>query len=373
MQSSSSTGNLSNLIRKTCTSPSTTRDMGALHEHKHQGDYLKLLTENRDYLYPLTDYNVFELFQECQQSLWTAEEVDLEEDTKDLLKMNSDELRYVMMVLFFFRYADIQVLENSMVNMWKIIKLPEARMFYALQSYIEAIHMQQYGLLVLKYSSVIKNNQLEVSGISNEELDAYVKGGDLNISSLESKRQWVLDMLNEANEKPDASILPKMLLAFACVEGIFFSGAFAAIDYFKKRGMLPGLCKANEFISRDEGQHLRLGCLLYKKLKNSGNGLHKEEVKRMVLAAVEVEKEFVCESLPVALIGLNSDSMSQHIEFMADYMLTLAGEDKLFFSESPYDFFDVRNLERKTNFFEERPSEYSIKALDHVFSIDEDF
>lgn len=372
MQSSSSKGNLSNSLKKSCTSPNGS-SMGALHKHKNQGDYLSLLTRDCDYLYPLTDYDVFDLFQECQHSLWTAEEVDLEDDAKDLVKMNCDELRYVMMVLFFFRYADGQVLENSMVNMWKMIKLPEVRMFYALQSYIEAVHMQQYGLLVLKYASVIKNNQLEVSQISNDDLDAYVKGGELNISSLESKRKWVLDMLNEASECPDASILPKMLLGFACVEGVFFSGAFAAVDYFKKRGMLPGLCKANEFISRDEGQHLRLGCLLYKKLKVSGSGLPRGEVEYMVKAAVDVEKQFVCESLPVALIGLNSEGMSQHIEFMADYMLTLAGEDKIFFSESPYDFFDARNLERKTNFFEERPSEYSMKALDHVFTMEEDF
>lgn len=373
MQSSSTLAeNLSSSVKETCTSLNGPC-VDALHQHKSGGDYLQLLTNDRDYLYPLKEADVFDLFQECQQSLWTAEEVDLEEDAKDLIKMNSDELRYVMMVLFFFRYADIQVLENSMVNMWKMIKLPEARMFYALQSYIESIHMQQYGLLVLKYASVIKNNQLEVSEITNEELDAYVKGGDLKISSLESKRKWVSDMLNESSEAQDASILPKMLLAFACVEGIFFSGAFAAVDYFKKRGMLPGLCKANEFISRDEGQHLRLGCLLYKKLKNSGNGLPWNEVKCMVQAAVCVEKQFVCESLPVALIGLNSESMSQHIEFMADYMLTLAGEQKIFFSESPYDFFDARNLERKTNFFEERPSEYSMKALDHVFCMEADF
>ena len=281
MQLSSSKENFSNLKKESGTT-SSCNGMGALHVYKTPGNYLNLLTKECDYLYPLTDYDVFDLFQECQQSLWTAEEVDLEEDAKDLVKMNCDELRYVMMVLFFFRYADGQVLENSLVNMWKLIKLPEARMFYALQSYIEAVHMQQYGLLVLKYASVIKNNQLEVAQISSAELDAYVKGGELNISSLASKRKWVLDMLNEASKCPDASILPRMLLGFACVEGIFFSGAFAAIDYFKKRGMLPGLCKANEFISRDEGQHLRLGCLLYKKLKASEHGMPRGEVEKMV-------------------------------------------------------------------------------------------
>ena len=309
--------------------------------------------------------------------LWTAEEIDLEEDVTDIKeKLTPDERRYLLVVLHFFRDADLLVLENTFTNMMRLITLPEARLFYGLQAYIEGVHAQTYGLMFDKYVTACINNRVPVTGVSDEELSTRLVGEGNFIDALTTvkrKSEWARKFMDECVEaKPEH--LARILLAFVIVEGVFFCGAFASIFWLKKRGLCPGLAKANEFISRDESQHLRFGALLYDTLRRDGHGCDRETLRAMMQEAIDIECEFVTQCLPVDLIGINASKMQSHVRFTANYVLGLCGEEKMYEeSASPFDFMDLISLDRKTNFFEERVTEYSMQTIERVFATDVDF
>ena len=338
--------------------PATTSPEGLGMVFKKKGNtYLELLTTPNLHLYPIRDFDIYGMYETCQNMLWTMKELNMTEDLPDIIdKLTPDERYYILGVLLFFKTSDLQVLENCLVKMWEMIKLPEARLFYSLQSYFEAVHSETYSMLFDMYVRCVRNNNLEVSNITKDDLSDMISGQKIDtFKSIEDKQTWCARYMEDCNAVED---LPRLLLAFACVEGIFFSGAFAAIFHLKKRNLLRNLCKANEFISRDEGQHQRFGCMLYNKLKGEGLGLSLEDELKMIQDAVDIEKKFVCECLPVALIGCNKELMQDHIEFMGDFLLQWIGRDAHYFKECPFPEFSQICLERKTNFFEETVSEY---------------
>ncbi|MDB5006551.1 MAG: Ribonucleoside-diphosphate reductase subunit beta [Mucilaginibacter sp.] len=316
-----------------------------------------LLKENKDrfVILPIKYPEIWEMYKKCEASFWTAEEIDLSDDMKHWENMNPGEKLFVSHVLAFFAASDGIVNENLAVNFMSEVQLPEARCFYGFQIMMENIHSETYALLIDTY---IKDPA---------EKDRLFHAID-TIPCVGKKAEWALRWINNGS-------FAERLIAFAAVEGIFFSGSFCSIFWLKKRGLMPGLTFSNELISRDEGMHCEFACLLYKMLENK---LSKEAATAIITDAVEIEKEFITEALPVNLIGMNAKLMSQYIEFVADRWLGELGYDKVYGVSNPFDFMEMISLQGKTNFFEKRVGDYQKSGVlnsqeSKSFSLDEDF
>lgn len=288
-------------------------------------------------LFPIEHPDLWSMYKKHVASFWTAEEIDLSADLTDWQERLTDsERHFISMVLAFFAGADGIVVENLAERFCKDVAVPEARCFYSFQMAMESIHQETYCLLIDTYITSPKDRQALFSAHSN-------------VPSVQRKATWAQKYIGS-----NASFAER-LVAFAAVEGIFFSGSFCAIFWLKKRGLMPGLTFSNELISRDEGLHCSFACQLYSKLERK---LSEKQIYDLIGDAVEVEKGFVCEALPVSLIGMNASLMSQYIEFVADRLLQDLGYRPLFGSKNPFDWMDMISLEGKTNFFEKRVGEY---------------
>ncbi|GKY93130.1 ribonucleoside-diphosphate reductase small chain C [Mayamaea pseudoterrestris] len=288
-------------------------------------------------LFPIEHPDLWSMYKQHVASFWTADEIDLSQDLQDWKeRLNDNERHFISMVLAFFAGADGIVVENLAERFCRDVAVPEARCFYGFQMAMESIHQETYCLLIDSYISDPKNR------------DVLFKA-HTRVPSVKLKAQWAQRYIGS-----DASFAER-LVAFAAVEGIFFSGAFCSIFWLKKRGLMPGLTFSNELISRDEGLHCSFACQLYSKLERK---LPERAIHALIRDAVDVEKGFICDALPVGLIGMNASLMSQYIEFVADRLLSDLGYRPLFGSKNPFDWMDMISLEGKTNFFEKRVGEY---------------
>jgi ribonucleoside-diphosphate reductase beta chain len=315
-----------------------------------------ILKENpgRFVMFPLKYHDIWEKYKTAEHSFWTAEEIDLAQDLTDWNeKLNDDERHYIKNVLAFFAASDGIVNENLAENFLKEVQYAEAKSFYGFQIAMENVHSETYSLLIDTY---IKDSK---------ERDHLFNAID-TVPSVKKKAEWALKWI-------ESDSFAERLIAFAAVEGIFFSGSFCSIFWLKKRGLMPGLAFSNELISRDEGLHCEFACLLHNKYIQ--NKVSAERITQIITEAVEIEKEFVTESLPVSLIGMNAKLMQQYIEFVADFWLSELGCKKVYGAVNPFDFMDMLSLQNKSNFFEKRVSEYQ-KASDKNIdfdSLDDDF
>ncbi|MCU0324958.1 MAG: ribonucleoside-diphosphate reductase small subunit [Spirosomaceae bacterium] len=321
-----------------------------------QSEPLLIDDKTRFVLFPIKHNDIWQFYKKAEASFWTAEEIDLSHDLKDWENLNDGERHFISHVLAFFAASDGIVNENLAVNFISRVQYAEAKCFYGFQIMIENIHSETYSLLIDTY---IKDPV---------ERDKMLNAID-TIPCVKKKAEWALRWIDNGN-------FVERLLAFAVVEGIFFSGSFCSIFWLKKRGLMPGLTFSNELISRDEGLHRDFACLLY--TDHVKNRLPEADVYALVKDAVEIEKEFVSDALPVSLIGMNAELMCQYIEFVADHLLEQLGLKRIFNSTNPFDFMDMISLQGKTNFFEKRVGEYQKAGVmadkeKQVFSIEEDF
>jgi ribonucleoside-diphosphate reductase beta chain len=317
-----------------------------------------LLTENKNrfVLFPIQHDDIWQMYKKAEASFWTAEEIDLSPDLADWERLNDGERHFISHVLAFFAASDGIVNENLAVNFLSEVQYPEAKCFYGFQVMAENIHSETYSLLIDTY--------VRDSREKNKLFNALE-----TVPCVAKKGEWALKWIN-------SDTFVERLIAFAAVEGIFFSGSFCSIFWLKKRGLMPGLSFSNELISRDEGLHCEFACLLYTQyIKNK---LPQERVYEIILDAVRIEKEFITDALPVALIGMNADLMAQYIEYVADFWLQRLGYEKYYNTPNPFDFMTTISLQGKTNFFEKRVGEYQKAGVmgekEAVkFSLDEDF
>ena len=297
------------------------------------------------------------MYKTAVASFWTAEEVDLTQDMNDWEnKLSDDERHFIKHVLAFFAASDGIVNENLVLNFMREVQIPEARCFYGFQVAIENIHAEMYSLLIDSYIKEPKEKDFLFHALQN-------------LPCVAKKGEWALRWIENAPS------FAHRLIAFAAVEGIFFSGSFCSIYWLKKRGLMPGLTFSNELISRDEGLHCDFACLLYSMMENK---LDPQEVRDIITEAVEFEKEFVTDALPVSLIGMNADMMSQYIEFVADRLLMSLGVSKVYGTPNPFSWMDMISIQGKTNFFEKRVGDYQkagvmTKREEQVFSMEADF
>lgn len=317
-----------------------------------------LLTKssNRFVLFPIAHQKVWEMYKKALASFWVAEEIDLFQDLQDLTKLSPNERYFISHVLAFFSASDGIVNENLALRFYNEVQYPEARAFYGFQIAMENIHAETYGLLIDTY-------------IKDEIEKRHLLKAIETIPTVKKKADWALKWIYGQES------FAKRLLAFAAIEGIFFSGSFCAIFWLKKRGLMPGLTFSNELISRDEGLHTDFACLMYSMLENK---LTEAEVYALISEAVTIEKEFICDALPVSLIGMNSALMGQYLEFVADRLLRELGHKPLFKAVNPFDWMELISLQGKTNFFEKKVSEYQkanvmSKKEDQAFSLEIDF
>ena len=305
-------------------------------------DYLEnvepmlLPTLDRFTVFPIEHENLWTMYKKAQMSNWTAEEIDFSKDMDDWVNLSENEQHFIKYILAFFAGSDGIVFENLNDNFASEVQYTEARSFYAYQEHNEMVHGETYSKLIDKY---IKN--------STEKKNLFE--AIQTIQCIKSKADWAMKWFSK-----DRSF-GERLLAFACVEGIFFSGSFCAIFWLKKRGLLPGLCFSNELISRDEGLHLEFAIELFKMLKHKPS---KNIIEQIVKDAVYIEKQFITDALPCSLIGMNSDKMSEYIEYVADRLLKQSGHDKIWGTKNPFDFMENISLDGKTNFFEKRVGDY---------------
>tara|TARA_B100000683_G_scaffold192006_1_gene185017 strand:+ start:214 stop:1335 length:1122 start_codon:yes stop_codon:yes gene_type:complete len=317
---------------------------------------------DRFVLFPIEHSEIWEMYKMHAASFWTAEEIDLAEDAKDWESLSDNEQHFLKHVLAFFAASDGIVNENLVVNFANEVQWAEARTFYGFQIMMENIHAETYSLLIDTY---IKDPA---------EKDHLFKALE-TVPSVEKKGKWALRWLDQKRAS-----FPERLVAFAAVEGIFFSGSFCAIFWLKKRGLMPGLTFSNELISRDEGLHCDFACLLHSQLVR---GAGEMKIRQIISEAVEIEIEFVTSALPVSLIGMNADLMKQYIQFVADRLLVAFGVSKLYNAENPFPWMEMISMQGKTNFFEKRVGEYqkagvmgsssSLGAVQQKFSLEEDF
>ncbi|GLJ07048.1 hypothetical protein SUGI_0056510 [Cryptomeria japonica] len=321
-----------------------------------------ILMENpqRFCMFPINYTQVWEMYKKAVASFWTVEEVDLSQDICQWENLTHNEKHFISHVLAFFAAADGIVLENLALRFFKEIQIPEARAFYGFQIAIENIHSEMYSLLLETY-------------VRDSREKARLFNAIHTIPCVARKAEWALRWIESSGS------FAERIVAFACVEGIFFSGSFCAIFWLKKRGLMPGLTFSNELISRDEGLHCDFACLIYSLLRKK---LSEEKVKEIVCDAVNIEREFVCEALSCDLVGMNASLMSQYIKFVADRLLVVLGYLKAYNVENPFDWMDLISLQGKTNFFERRVGEYQKASImssignregNHVFKMDEDF
>lgn len=318
-----------------------------------------ILAENPDrfVLFPIKYGTIWEWYKKSVASFWTAEEVDLTQDINDWEnKLTDNDRKFIKHVLAFFAASDGIVNENLVLNFMREVQIPEARCFYGFQVAIENIHAEMYSLLIDTYIKDPKEKDFLFNALQNLEC-------------VSKKGNWALRWIENAPS------FAHRLIAFAAVEGIFFSGSFCSIYWLKKRGLMPGLTFSNELISRDEGMHCDFACLLYSMLEHK---LDPAEVKAIITEAVEYEKEFVTDALPVSLIGMNAEMMGQYIEFVADRLLMSLGCEKAYGTANPFSWMDMISIQGKTNFFEKRVGDYAkagvmTKREDQAFSMEADF
>ena len=317
-----------------------------------------ILRENKDrfVLFPIKHNDIWQFYKQAEASFWTAEEIDLSADLVDWNeKLNDDERHFIKHVLAFFAASDGIVNENLAVNFMNEVQYPEARCFYGFQIMMENIHSETYSLLIDTYIKDTAEKTRLFHAIDT-------------VPAVKRKAEWALRWIEKGS-------FQERLISFAAVEGIFFSGSFCSIFWLKKRGLMPGLSFSNELISRDEGLHCDFACLLYKELLNK---LPEARVKEIIASAVEIEKEFVTDALPVSLIGMNATMMQQYIEFVADRLLVALGCTKHFNATNPFDFMEMQSLQGKTNFFEKKVAEYQKDGVmgnqkDNAIRFDEEF
>ena len=318
---------------------------------------------NRFVLFPIKHDKIWKMYKQAEASFWTAEEMDLQQDLRDWEKLNSDERHYIKMVLAFFAASDGIVNENLITNLASMVQYPEARAFYGFQIAIENIHSEAYSLLIDTY-------------IRDDKEKQYLFNAIETIPSIKAKAEWAIRWIEKS-----ADDFASLLVAFAVVEGIFFSASFASIFWLKKRGLMPGLCFSNELISRDEGLHTDFACLLYR--EHVERKLPVQVVTDIVTDGLVAEKKFIHEALPVSLIGMNAKLMDQYMEFVSDRLLVQLGCPKVYNVSNPFDWMDLISLQGKTNFFEKRVGEYQKSGVmegseggsgaKESFSLDEDF
>lgn len=319
-----------------------------------------LLRENPDryVLFPINYPDIWKKYKEAESSIWTVEEIDLASDMTDWKKLNEGEQHFIKHVLAFFAASDGIVLENLAQRFMTEIQVPEARCFYGFQIAIENVHSETYSVLLDTYIADTEEKTRLLRAIST-------------IPCIQKKAEWAIRWIRSSDS------FAERLVAFAAVEGIFFSGSFCALFWLKKRGLMPGLTFSNELISRDEGLHTEFACLLYEKY--IVNKLPRERILEIICNAVDIEREFICDALPVRLLGMNADLMSTYIEFVADRLLLALGNERHYKSKNPFDFMEMISLQGKTNFFEKKVGEYqragvmSSEGTTKVFSMDADF
>ena len=294
--------------------------------------------ENRFVLFPIDYPAIFEKYKQAVASFWTVEEVDLSKDLNDWEGLSDNERHFIEHVLAFFAGSDGIVTENLAQRFMNDIQIQEAKCFYGFQIAMENIHSEMYSLLIDTYIRDAKRKDDLFNAIDR-------------IPCIKKKAEWALKYIES-----DEATFQERLVAFAAVEGIFFSGSFCAIFWLKKRGLMPGLTFSNELISRDEGLHTEFATVIYSMLQNK---LDKSRLQQIITDAVEIEKEFITESIPCRLIGMNAELMSKYIEFVADRLLVQLGNEKHYNSENPFQFMEMISMEGKTNFFEKRVADYS--------------
>jgi ribonucleoside-diphosphate reductase subunit M2 len=314
-----------------------------------------LLTENenRYVMFPIVDADIWKMYKKMMDCFWRAEEIDLSKDIKHWATLTQNEQHFIKHILAFFAASDGIVLENLGQRFMNEVQLAEARAAYGFQIMMENVHSETYSLLI---DTLVKEER------EKTKLFEAIN----NFPCIKKKADWSIKWINDKR-----SSFATRLIAFACVEGIFFSGSFCSIYWLKKRGLMPGLTFSNELISRDEGMHTDFAVLLFSKLEKKPK---RAKILDILKDAVEIEKEFICEALPCKLIGMNSKLMSQYIEFVADRLLVQLGYTKHYKTANPFDFMEMISLEGKTNFFEKRVGDYSLSSgqkSDEAFSMDD--
>ena len=305
-----------------------------------------LLKESVDkyVLFPVEDKKIFKMYKKQVDLFWRPEEINLSKDLNDWNSLTNDEKHFISMILAFFAASDGIVLENLGLRFMSEVQLPEAKAFYAFQIAMETIHSETYSLIIDTYIKDEKEKMKLFKGLDNFEC-------------IKRKGEWAIKWINDKK-----SNFATRLIAFACVEGIFFSGAFCSIYWLKKRGLMPGLTFSNELIARDEALHTEFAVLLYNKLERK---LKTNKITEIIEEAVTIEKEFICDALPCRLIGMNMELMGKYIEFVADRLSLQLGGEKIFNTNNPFDWMEMISLEGKTNFFEKVVSDYSLATKDN--------
>ena len=320
-----------------------------------ENEYLLTKNNKRFVLFPIVHHDIYELYKKAESSFWTANEIDLSKDLNDWEKLSNDEQNFIKNIIGFFAGSDGIIMENLATRFMSEIQIPEARAFYSYQIFNESIHSETYSLLINTY---IKDNEEKLRIFNSIE----------NIPSVAKKALWAYKWI----ENIDVSFATR-LVAFAIVEGIFFSGSFCAIYWIKKRGLMPGLTFSNELISKDEGMHTDHAVLLYSKIQKK---LEESVVHQIFSEAVVIEKEFITESIPCAMIGMNADLMKQYIEFVSDRLLVQLGYNRLWNTENPFSWMELISLRPKSNFFELKVGEYqkaNIPLDSSNFDVNDDF
>ncbi|KAM3932631.1 ribonucleoside-diphosphate reductase subunit M2 [Leptodactylus fuscus] len=326
-------------------------------DQKTQDEPLLRDNPHRFVIFPIQYHDIWQMYKKAEASFWTAEEVDLSKDLLHWESLKAEEKFFISHVLAFFAASDGIVNENLVERFSKEVQVTEARCFYGFQIAMENIHSEMYSLLIDTYIKDPKQREFLFNAIET-------------LPCVKKKADWALRWIGDKQ-----STFGERVVAFAAVEGIFFSGSFAAIFWLKKRGLMPGLTFSNELISRDEGLHTDFACLMFKHLVHKPS---EDRVRELIIDAVRIEQEFLTDALPVKLIGMNEALMKQYIEFVADRLLLELGFSKIFKAENPFDFMENISLEGKTNFFEKKVGEYQkmgvmAKAADNQFTLDADF
>ena len=319
-----------------------------------QAEPLLAPDDNRFVMFPIQHDDIWQMYKKQVDCFWRAEEIDLSKDLDNWESLNQDEKYFISMILAFFAASDGIVLENLASRFMRDVQLSEARAFYGFQIAMENIHSETYSLLIETY-------------IKDKEEKSKLFNAIENFPCIKKKSDWAQKWIHD-----NRSSFATRLVAFACVEGIFFSGAFCSIYWLKKRGLMPGLTFSNELISRDEALHCEFAILLYSKLLKK---MDKSRIHELIKEAVEIETEFICDALPCRLIGMNSEMMTQYIQFVADRLCVQLGYKKIYNVSNPFDWMEMISLEGKTNFFERKVGEYSLanKHAEDAFVFSEDF
>ena len=322
---------------------------------KNSVEPLLMQDDSRYVMFPIQDQQIWSMYKKQVDCFWRAEEIDLSKDLTHWDTLSPDEKYFISMILAFFAASDGIVLENLAIRFMNDVQLSEARAFYGFQIAMENIHSESYSLLIDTY-------------IKNPDEKHRLFNALENYPCIKKKGDWAKKWIND-----NRSSFATRLVAFACIEGIFFSGAFCSIYWLKKRGLMPGLTFSNELISRDEALHTEFAILLYSKLQKK---INKSRIHEIIKESVEIETEFICESLPCRLLGMNSNMMTQYIQFVADRLSLQLGYDKIYNVANPFDFMELISLEGKVNFFEKKIADYSLanKSKDEtVFNFNSDF